>query len=191
MRTNFQAGAVYLAVDGDDAALVGRCLQGDHAAFRPLVERYQGPLFRLAVRMLGNAEDARDATQDAFVSAYVHLATYDPRRKFFSWIYRILVNDCLNVLRARRPVETLDPLIAGGGDPFDTAEAGEMRGRVRTALLRLNEEQREVIVLRHFAELSYREIADAIEVPEKTVKSRLFAARQRLGELLLAAGVVR
>ena len=182
---------MYLAVDGDDAALVGRCLQGDQSAFRALVERYQAPLFRLAVRMLGNAEDAQDATQDAFVSAYEHLATYDTRRRFFSWIYRILVNDCLNVLRARRPAETLDPLLAGGDDPFDLAEVEELRGRVRMALLRLTDEQREVILLRHFAELSYREIADAIEVPEKTVKSRLFAARQRLGELLLPAGAVR
>ena len=182
---------MYLAADGDDAALVGRCLQGDHGAFRGLVERYHGPLFRLALRMLGNAEDAKDATQDAFVSAYEHLATFDPRRRFFSWIYRILVNDCLNVLRARRPVEPLDPLHAGGDDPFARAEAGEVRARVRGALLRLTDEQREVILLRHFAGLSYREIAEAIEMPEKTVKSRLFAARQRLGELLLAAGAVR
>jgi RNA polymerase sigma-70 factor (ECF subfamily) len=175
----------------DDAALVGRCLQGDHAAFRVLVERYQGPLFRLACRMLGNAEDARDATQDAFVSAYEHLATFDRRRRFFSWLYRILVNDCLNLLRARRPSDALDPSMAGGDDPFDRAQAGELRARVRGALLRLTGEQREVILLRHFAGLSYREIADAIEVPEKTVKSRLFAARQRLGELLLPAGAVR
>lgn len=182
---------MYLAVNGDDAALVGRCLQGDHAAFRVLVERYQGPLFRLAYRMLGNAEDAKDATQDAFVSAYEHLAAYDPQRRFFSWIYRILVNDCLNVLRARRPVDTLDPLLSGGDDPFDRAQAGEVRARVRAALLRLTDEQREVILLRHFAGLSYREIADAIALPEKTVKSRLFAARQRLGELLLPAGAFR
>jgi RNA polymerase sigma-70 factor (ECF subfamily) len=182
---------VYLAMDGDDAALVGRCLQGDQNAFRSLVERYHGPLYRLAARMLGNSEDAKDATQDAFVSAYEHLASYDPRHRFFSWIYRILVNDCLNVLRARRPVETLDPLLAGDDDPFSRVESGEMRDRVRTALLRLTDEQREVILLRHFAELSYREIADATDVPEKTVKSRLFAARQRLGELLLPAGAVR
>ena len=178
-------------MNGDDSALVGRCLRGDTAAFRTLVERYHRPLFRVAVRMLGNIEDARDSTQNAFVKAYEHLGSYDARYRFFSWIYRILLNDCLNVLRARRMTETLDPLLAGGEDPFEQACTGETRDQIRAALLQLPEEHREVIVLRHFAELSYSEIAETIGIPEKTVKSRLFTARQRLGELLLTSGAER
>jgi len=182
---------VYLGTDSDDVALVGRCLQGDTAAFRPLVERYQRQLFRVACRMLGDVEDARDCTQDAFVKAYEHLAEYDVSRRFFSWLYRILLNECLNRLRARRPMGNIDPGLAGGESPFDRVQAAEIQSRVRAALLLLTPEHRDVLVLRHFAGLSYRDIAQATAVPEKTVKSRLFAARQRLAELLAAAGVTR
>ena len=168
----------------DEDGLIGRCLDGDSAAFEPLVERYHAPLFRVAARLLGDREEARDATQTAFLKAYQALASCDRQRKFFSWIYRILVNECLNTLRARRPMQVLDGSMAapaGGGDPVELAEA---RGRVRRALLQLTPEQRDVIVLRHFAEMRYEQVAGALGIAEKTVKSRLFSARQRLCELL-------
>ncbi len=176
---------MYLQVGTEDEdRLIGRCLDGDSAAFEPLVARYHAPLFRVAARLLGDREEARDATQTAFLKAYQALATCDRQRKFFSWIYRILVNECLNTLRARRPLQVLDGSLAapaGGGDPVELAET---RGRVRRALLQLTPEQRDVIVLRHFAEMRYEQVAAALGVPEKTVKSRLFSARQRLCELL-------
>lgn len=181
---------MYLQVsEQDEAGLIARCLAGDSAAFEPLVTRYHRPLFSVAVRMLGSRDEAQDVTQTAFLKAYQALATCDPDRRFFSWIYRILLNECLNTLRARRPTQVIDerfPAVDGASDPV---EVGENRQRVRKALLQLPEAQRDVIVLRHFAELRYEQIAAALGIPEKTVKSRLFAARQRLCELLAAKKV--
>ena len=92
---------VYFPQD-EDAALVRQTLAGDSDAFGVLVTRYQRVLYTVAFRMLGNAEDARDVTQDAFVKAYQRLSTFDPSYRFFSWMYRILVNECLNTVRSRR-----------------------------------------------------------------------------------------
>ena len=173
----------------DDAALVARCLRGDPAAFEPLVTRYERVLFSVALRLVGDYEDARDATQNAFVRAYLHLETFDPSRRFFSWIYRIVVNECLNLKRARRPGEPLaDTLVAADAGPMEAVVAREEHDRIQSALLGLTAEYREVVVLRHFAELSYAEISETTGVPEKTVRSRLFSARKRLGELLGSEG---
>jgi RNA polymerase sigma-70 factor (ECF subfamily) len=162
-------------------------LGGDPAAFGPLVSRYERVLFRVAFRLTGEYEDARDATQNAFVKAFEQLHRYDGQRRFFSWIYRIAVNECLNLRRSRRPQETLTENLAGADShpgPFEVAALAEARGRIDRAMTHLSFEYREVIALRHFGDLSYEEMADAIGVPEKTVKSRLFSARQRLAGLL-------
>jgi RNA polymerase sigma-70 factor, ECF subfamily len=168
-----------------DKALVAQCLGGDTSAFRPLVERYQRVLFTVAVRMLDDEAEAADAVQNAFVRAYEKLDRYDPAHKFFSWLYRILVNECLNVRRSRRRFEPLSAAMPSAEDPQRAAQQGETRVRIQEALARLPGDYREVIVLRHFADLSYQEMAAALGIPEKTVKSRLYSARQRLGELLL------
>jgi RNA polymerase sigma-70 factor (ECF subfamily) len=169
----------------DDAALVRQSLAGESAAFGVLVTRYQKVMYTVAVRMLGNAEDAQDATQDAFVKAYQRLASFDPTYRFFSWMYRILVNECLNAVRSRRPEEPLMADMAGGETPFEATAAEERRRQIDGALQRLSPEYRAVIVLRHFVGSSYGEMADLLAIPEKTVKSRLYSARQRLGEQLL------
>ena len=183
--TNFLTAHVYFSQDAEDAALVARSLEGDAAAFEVLVERYQRVLYTVAYRMLGNPDDARDAIQTAFVRAYERLATFDADHRFFSWIYRIVINECLNLIRARRPEEALTPALAAVGSPFDTAASHERRAQVQAALLQLSPDYRAVVVLRHFAGLSYDEMAAALGVPSKTIKSRLHTARQRLGELLL------
>jgi RNA polymerase sigma-70 factor (ECF subfamily) len=170
----------------DDASLVARAVAGDAAAFEDLVTRHHRVLFSVALRMLGERADAHDATQSAFVKAYEGLRSYDPRFRFFSWIYRILVNECLNVRRNRRPVEEVTPeLAAVNGTPLDALESVERRKRVQAALQQLPPDYRQVLVLRHFAELSYDDIAEALGVPAKTVKSRLYTARQRMIDLLL------
>ena len=169
----------------DDAALVTRSLDGDTAAFEAIVLKYERVLFRVAVRMLGNVEDARDATQAAFVNAYRKLATFDANFRLFSWLYRILLNECLNARRERRPQEPIWPERAPAATPLDALEASERRHRVQQALLTLPHDYREVIVLRHFAELGYDEIAATLGIASKTVKSRLHTARQRLTELLI------
>ncbi len=183
LSTNFSSPAVYLDQSLDDALAVRRCLDGDGAAFAALVTRYQPVLFNVALRMLGNEEDARDAAQNAFVKAYEKLGTYDADRRFFSWIYRILTNECLN-LRRRPAMSLVGEDTADRRGTTDAVEAAERRRDVKRAILSLSPDYREVIVLRHFALLSYDEMSDAIGVPLKTVKSRLYSARQQLASAL-------
>jgi len=169
---------------GHDHELVERCLQGDLEAFAPLVVRYQGPLFNVALRMVRNPEDARDITQTAFVKAYEKLGSFDPRFRFFSWIYRIVINECLNFVSRRRRERPLDERLASADDPYREAEARELATRVREALVTLSEDYRQVVILRHFLGLSYAEMSAALLIPEKTVRSRLHTARQRLADVL-------
>jgi RNA polymerase sigma-70 factor, ECF subfamily len=177
-------------VDTDDAAVAERCLAGDPDAFEVIVTRYQRGLFNVALRMLGNYEDARDATQTAFIKAYEHLETFDSDQRFFSWLYRILKNECLNSLRGRRPTEPVSPGLQAG-DESDPVEARERHQAVQAALMALTVEYREVVVLRHFTDLSYDEIAAMLEIPPKTVKSRLYTARQQLGDRLVGWQITR
>lgn len=171
----------------DDESLVQRSAGGDLEAFEILVTRYQRVLFKLALRMLGDHADANDATQSALVKAYQNLGSFDTRFRFFSWMYRILLNECLNARRGRRKHEQEAVAIemAGPGTPLDALERVERRQRVQKALLALPDDYRQVVVLRHFAELSYDEIAATLAIPVKVVKSRLYTARQRLAEMLL------
>ena len=174
----------------DDETLVQRCLSGDTEAFGELVSRYERPLFNVALRMLRDREEARDATQNAFVKAWQHLDQFDQNRRFFSWLYRIAVNESLNRATRRKPAESLDENLVDRGDsPAERAEIGEQSALIERAVDELSGTYREVIVLRHWLDLSYDEIADALHVPAKTVKSRLFSARTRLGEILTRMGV--
>jgi RNA polymerase sigma-70 factor (ECF subfamily) len=150
---------VYFMVDASERELVARCLRGDLSGFEPIVERYNRVLFGVALRLLGNYQDASDATQDAFIKAFEHLDSYYPDRKLFSWLYRILVNECLNARRARRPSEPLDERLADSASADEATANSERRERIRTALGQLPFDARQVVVLRHFAELSYGEIA--------------------------------
>jgi RNA polymerase sigma-70 factor (ECF subfamily) len=179
---------VYLPTDEDDAALVARCLEGDRDAFAGLVGRYQRVLYTVAFRMLGNPADAEDAAQTAFVRAFERLGSYDGQHRFFSWLYRILANECLNQLRARKPLELVADRPSDDPLPPEAMELAERQRVVQQALLLLSSEHREVIVLRHFAELGYDEIGAALGIPVKTVKSRLYTARQQLAGRLRNLG---
>jgi RNA polymerase sigma-70 factor (ECF subfamily) len=170
--------------EAEELALIRRCLAGDSGGFEPLVARYQRPLFNMAARLLGNREEALDSTQNAFMKAFERLETFDQGQRFFSWIYQILRNECFNVLRSRRPSGALPDDLAADGLPSDGLERREREALVEAALMALGDEQREVVLLRHFTELSYDEISVATGVPVKTVKSRLYSARQRLATLL-------
>ncbi len=168
------------AADEQDRTLVKRYLTGQRDAATGLVDRYHQRLFNVALRMLDNVQDAEDVTQTVFLNAFLKLRTYNPRYKFFSWIYRMAVNESLNALKRRKPVVTLEEELdirAPGASPDRAAEAED---RVGKALMCLEPNDRAVLVLRHFVSFSYQEIADVLEVPVKTVKSRLFTARERL-----------
>lgn len=178
---------MYLHQSPNDAELVRRSLLGDLTAFEALVEEYQRVLFTVAYRMLGDYEDARDATQNTFIKVFQKLDTFDQQQRFFSWIYRILVNECLNARRGRPlEVERGDREAPDSHRPDEPLDAAERRLSVRRAVLALPHDYKEVIVLRHFGGLSYEEMAEALQIPVRTVKSRLYTARQRLMEALSA-----
>ena len=173
-----------LVEEEDDQALLAGIRRGDRAAFKALVERYQGPLYNAAFRIVGNSGDAEDVTQVVFLKIVERLDEYDPKYKFFSWIYRIAVNEALNLLRRDRRDEPLDDDVEFEGpetlNPERQLSDMQVSSHVQAALMRLNPDERAVLTLRHFSECSYAEIGDILGLEEKTVKSRLFEARGRL-----------
>jgi RNA polymerase sigma-70 factor (ECF subfamily) len=174
-----------------DAARIRDCLAGDPQAFAALVGQYERPVYNVALRMLRNAEDARDIAQSVFMKAWLNLSSYDPKYKFYSWIYRMAINESLNLLRSRgREVEPVDErLPSDAAGPADELAAGQSREAVLAAVRRLKPEHRSVIVLRYFLDLPYEDIAEALELDAKTVKSRLYTARQLLKDQLAGRGV--
>jgi RNA polymerase sigma-70 factor (ECF subfamily) len=175
-----------------DVALVRKARNGDAAAFGLLVERYQRPVFNLALQMVRVREDAQDVAQSAFVRAYRQLARFDERYRFFSWIYRITVNEALRLRSGRRHHESIsDDLASGGRSPEDQLSSDETTGLVQQALRQLAPGDRELIVLRHLLQRSYAEMGEALGLAENTVKSRLFTARRRLCEVLRRSGVTQ
>jgi RNA polymerase sigma-70 factor, ECF subfamily len=177
------------ARDEQDRVLVTRYLDGDATAAGALVDRYQRPLFNLALRMLGNVQDAEDVTQTVFCNAFVAMRSYDPKYRFFSWLYRMTVNESLNQLKRRKPTVMLDEQAQFPVREVAADTSVEAEDRVRTALMNLKPDDRIVVVLRHFVSLSYERIAEVLEVPVQTVKSRLFTARERLRLVMLAQRV--
>lgn len=175
--------------DADDGTLVRRCCDGDRRAFDALVARYQKTVYNAALRMLHDREEARDVAQTVFLKAYEHLAQYDPKFKFYSWIYRIALNESINALQRRHRNEPLTEQErddhAGPDDEVGSAQASR---RVQAALMTLRPDYRAVIVLKHFLDSSYEDMSEILGIPDKTVKSRLFTARQALKEALNGHG---
>ena len=164
-----------------------RFRRGDREAFAELVVRYQGPVYNAAFWVVRRAEDASDICQTAFLKAAERIDDYDPRFKFFSWLYRIALNEALNLVRDHGREQELDDAVEfESGDPGPDVQllANQRARRLQDALMKLSANDRIVVTLRHFSELSYAEIADVLAIDEKTVKSRLFEARQRLRALL-------
>jgi RNA polymerase sigma-70 factor (ECF subfamily) len=171
--------------------IVQACLAGERKAFEVLVERYEKKLFNAAYRVLGDAEDAMDATQSAFVKAYEKLHTFDTSCRFFPWMYRILINESLNIVNYRKRHDELDSNIPlPGKSPEEKVRDRELGRHLQAALKTLKPDYRIVVALRHYQGFSYREISEILHVPEKTVKSRLFTARQQLREILQSKGIV-
>ena len=173
----------------NDTMLVEACLQGDRSAFAQLVDRYEKPLFSAAYRITGSVDDAMDSTQNTFVRAYEKLHTFDQSYRFFSWIYRIAVNQALNLVNRRRSSPEIDTeLPANSPNPEASFDESENRRFLLRALDGLEANDRTILVLKHFQGLSYRDIAEVLGIKEKTVKSRLFTARKRLHRALVDRG---
>jgi len=169
-----------------DEVLVTRCQQGDGGAFATLVGRYERPLFNAAYRMLGSREEARDVAQTAFLKALENLDRFDPQYRFFSWLYRIAMNEALDLLARRGRQTELQDVYQADDDPARDVGTADLEMHVQRALAELSHDHRAVLVLRHYEELSYEEIGQILELPDKTVKSRLFEARERLRSRLIA-----
>ena len=175
----------------DDQTLVRRSREGDRDAFERLVIRYQKPVFNVALRMLRDRQDAMDVAQTAFLKAFEHLADFDSNYRFYSWLYRIAINESLNALALRKPRAELDASMANDEPgPDRSAESAQALAAIEDALMHINPELRTVMVLRHITHLSYEDIAQTLGLPEKTVKSRLHTARERLREQLLRSGAL-
>ena len=161
----------------------------DVQQFEAFVRRYQDMVYGTAVRLLGSPAEAEDAAQTVFLKAYEHLGDYDPKFKFYSWIYRIALNESINALQRRRRSEPLTEQELDDHDgPDDEVGNQQASRRVQAALMTLRPDYRAVIVLKHFLDSSYEDMSEILGVPDKTVKSRLFTARQALREALNGHG---
>jgi len=177
-----------------DQSILQQARAGDAAAFGALVRRYERPAYFAALGVLGNADDAMDVTQDAFVRAHSRLELFDIDRPFYPWFHRLLRNLCLNRIRSkkRRRESSLDALQEQGftleakhtRSPEEEMETSMLRDRLGRALSQLTPMHREIIVLREFEDLSYNEIAEQLEIPRGTVMSRLHGARKTLRDIL-------
>ena len=176
-------------VKPDDTKLIERCIKGDRQAFEALLIQYEKPVFNAAYRMLNNREDASDVTQTVFLKVYENFDSFDPSRRFFSWVYRITLNESINWLAKQKRLEPLQHEPADDGKSPEQEVAGaELSAAVQAALMTIKTDYRTVIVLKHFLGCSYMEISEVLEIPEKTVKSRLFSARQLLKDALTNTG---
>ena len=180
---------------------IQRVLAGDANAFEPLVQAYEKTVYNLALRTLGNVQDAEDVTQEAFLKAYRSLADFRGDSKFSVWLYRIVSNLCLDLLRAkkRRPTQSLSVENDEGEEeildvpdeqfsPEHLLDRKLTRESVQRGLASLPDEARQILLLREIQGLSYEEIGRVLELDPGTVKSRIFRARKRLCAFLLQDG---
>ncbi len=166
--------------------LIEKCKSGDVAAYTELVKRYQRAVYNCTFRILNNREDAADATQTAFLRLYERIGSFDSNRSFFSWIYRIAINVAIDQRRRIRPADSIqeDRIESILDDPEENLEKSESKKDVQSALMKLSFDARIVLILRHYSEFSYKQMSDVLEIPEKTVRSRLYSSRQQLKDLL-------
>jgi len=183
-------------VSADDQRLIANSRAGDAAAFGELVARYQDRLFNTLLRLVGNPEDARDVVQEAFLHAYQSLHAFKGDALFFTWLYRIGVNTAISMKRKQRLVLRAPPGPNGEGglDPLDPSELSrpghalemaEEEKRVHDALSRLSAEHRAVLVMKDMDGMKYEEMAEVLQVPVGTIRSRLHRARLELRDIFL------
>jgi RNA polymerase sigma-70 factor, ECF subfamily len=176
--------------DRTDAELIERHLRGDGSAFSALVRRHERRVYNLCYRMLGREEDARDASQDTFLTALRRLSSFRGEARFTTWLHRVTVNACYDVLRRKRREPMLEPARdedepepPGPASP-DHADSAVAAVDVQRALVQVPQEFRAVLILHDVQDLAYDDIAEALGIPVGTVKSRLHRGRVALAELL-------
>jgi RNA polymerase sigma-70 factor (ECF subfamily) len=184
-------------VNNDDRRLISECLAGRTAAFGELVRRYQDRLYKSIFRVVDNAEDAYDVVQEAFLNAYQSLNSFKGDAEFFTWLYRIAFNSAISLKRKRKAVlrfewglgekNSAEPLDESAfSQPGTALERSEEDASLQIALNRLSPEHRAVLVLKDLEGQKYEDIAEILDVPIGTIRSRLHRARLELRELLQA-----
>jgi len=186
----------------DDLTLVTRVRQGDQRAFRLLVERYQRKVFSVALGMLKDKEEAMDVSQEAFVKVYKYLDHFKGDSSFYTWLYRITVNICIDVLRKRNALKgeqvefdetvKMDAAEANigslgsqlGTNPQKAVLRRELADKINAALQEVPEKHRAILLLREVEGMSYEDLARTLEIPKGTVMSRLFHARLKIQKIL-------
>ncbi len=177
--------------DVGDLELVSECLEGNANAFGTLIDRYQKVVFNTALKMVNDYNDAQDIAQTVFVKAYEKLDTFNPTYKFFSWLYRMVVNESINWQKKKKYHKELDhKIVSIGKTPDKILDDKELSESLRGAIVELPIDYRVVIIFRHFEDLTYKEMGEALKIPEKTIKSRLFTARKLLCDILIKRGIV-
>lgn len=173
----------------EEASLIAQARAGDQSAFGELVARYQVAVYNLCYRMLGQSEEAEDAAQEVFLRIYRQLRSYDPAHRFSTWVLSIASHYCIDQLRKRRlTIVPIDSIVGWARSrqpqPDDLALDGEQRDQIQAFLHKLPEKYRLALVLRYWYDLSYSEMAQVMELPENTVKTRLHRARQMMANLI-------
>lgn len=170
----------------DDRELIAACLRGQLDAYGELVGRYQDRLFNAVFRFLGHAEDAKDVVQEAFLSAYQALGRFKGDSRFFTWLYRIAINHAVDQQRKQKSLQRLERQLETAGEgatPEDALERQEENEKLRQALEYLSTEHRMVLVLKDIDDLKYEEMAEVLDVPIGTIRSRLHRARLELRQV--------
>lgn len=179
---------------------INEVLKGNQEAFEEIVTLFQHRLYHVCYRMLSNRQEAEDIAQEAFVRAYVNLHTFDQKRKFSTWLFRIATNLCIDRIRKKKPDYYLDANVPGTDGltmysqiavdeelPEDEVEKLETQQRIQYEIGRLSDRYRSVIILRYIEELPLKEISEILELPLGTVKTRVHrgraALRKQMGDL--------
>jgi RNA polymerase sigma-70 factor, ECF subfamily len=176
---------------------IKQVLKGDQNAFAELVEIYKDKVFQICYRMLGNRHEAEDIAQEAFIRAYVNIETFNQKRKFSTWLFRIATNLCIDRIRKKKPDYFLDAEVAGtegltmysqvAADvqlPEDEVENMELQETIQKEISKLPEKYRSVIVLKYIEELPLQEISEILDLPLGTVKTRVHRGREALRKQL-------
>ncbi|MBY7141845.1 RNA polymerase sigma factor SigW [Virgibacillus sp. NKC19-3] len=171
--------------------------KGDQSAFEDVIAFYQDKIYRHCFRMIGNAHEAEDIAQEAFIRAYINIHSFDDRRKFSTWLYRIATNVTIDHIRKRKPDYFLDDkikgtegldmysrLISNTPSPGEEAESRELQRYIHQEITRLPPKYRSIIILRYIEEFSLQEISNTMDIPLGTVKTRIHRAREALRKKL-------
>ncbi|RIW27613.1 RNA polymerase sigma factor SigW [Bacillus salacetis] len=176
---------------------IKQVLKGDQDAFAEVIELYKDKVFQICFRMLGNRHEAEDISQEAFIRAYVNIHTFNQKRKFSTWLYRIATNLCIDRIRKKKPDYYLDAEVTGtdgltmysqiaadGQLPEEEVEEMELQAEIQRQILKLPDKYRSVIVLKYIDELSLQEISEILDLPLGTVKTRIHRGREALRKQL-------